>query len=118
MHESESTPKAVVDAFVAHHRELLGFLERRLGDRALSEDILQDAFVKSVEHGGALRDDESARAWLYRMLRNAVTDHHRRNASSRRKLEALEREIEAAPASPETRPPHTDEETTYETLPG
>jgi RNA polymerase sigma-70 factor (ECF subfamily) len=30
---------------VDNHRQFLGFLERRLGDRALAEDILQDAFV-------------------------------------------------------------------------
>jgi hypothetical protein len=36
----------VATRLVESHRQFLGFLERRLGDRALAEDLLQDAFVK------------------------------------------------------------------------
>lgn len=78
------------------HRDFLAFLTRRLGDPALAEDILQDAFVKSVEKGEALRDDEAAVAWFYRLLRNAVVDHHRRSDVRNRALDALAREMEGA----------------------
>ncbi|MGZ8780019.1 MAG: RNA polymerase sigma factor, partial [Thermoanaerobaculia bacterium] len=61
----------VAARLVDSHRQFLGFLERRLNDRALAEDILQDAFVKSLEKAESIRDDESAVAWFYRLLRNA-----------------------------------------------
>jgi RNA polymerase sigma factor (sigma-70 family) len=81
---------------VDNHRQFLTFLERRLGDRALAEDILQDAFVKSIEKGDDLRDESSAVAWFYRLLRNAVIDHYRRTGTRNRALEGLARELEGA----------------------
>jgi RNA polymerase sigma factor (sigma-70 family) len=85
---------------VENQSEFLGFLERRLGDRALAEDILQDAFLKSIEKGATVRDDESSVAWFYRLLRNAVIDHHRRTGARNRALEALARELQDAVEPP------------------
>jgi RNA polymerase sigma-70 factor (ECF subfamily) len=85
---------------VDNHREFLGFLERRLGDRALAEDILQDAFVKSLDKGDSVRDQTSSVAWFYRMLRNAVIDHYRRRGTRDRALEVLAREMEHAVEPP------------------
>jgi RNA polymerase sigma factor (sigma-70 family) len=89
----EPTP-SVVAALVENHREFLGFVERRVGDRALAEDILQDAFVRGIDKLGELREQDSARAWFYRTLRNAVTDHHRRRAAANKRLEALAAELD------------------------
>ena len=92
----------VIEKLVANHREFLRFLERRVGSRAQAEDILQEAFVKGVERAGTVRDGESVVAWFYRMLRNAVIDHHRRRGASDRALEAFALELgEAVEAPPE-----------------
>jgi RNA polymerase sigma factor (sigma-70 family) len=88
-------------ALVAHRHEFLGFLQRRLGDRALAEDILQEAFTRSVGKLTQLEQEESAVAWFYRVLRNAVTDHQRRSGVARRKLDELSREL-SEPTEPET----------------
>lgn len=84
----------VVSRLVAGHREFLGFLERRVGSRAVAEDLLQDAFVRGLEKAGSIRSEESAVAWFYRMLRNAVIDHYRRRASADRSLAAFAAELE------------------------
>jgi RNA polymerase sigma factor (sigma-70 family) len=89
-------PPGAVAQLVANHREFLRFLERRVGSRAEAEDILQDAFVRGVERLGALRDGESASAWFYRVLRNAVVDHYRRRGSAGRALDAFAQELEQA----------------------
>lgn len=91
---------SVPDLLVANHRAFLGFLERRVGDRALAEDILQDAFVKSVEKADELRDESSAVAWFYRTLRNAVIDHYRRTSTRSKALEAFAREMDGAVEPP------------------
>ena len=39
---------APVATLLENHRAFLRYLERRVGDRALAEDILQDAFAKVV----------------------------------------------------------------------
>jgi RNA polymerase sigma-70 factor (ECF subfamily) len=98
----ETTPE-VARLLVDHHREFLGFVERRVGDRALAEDILQDAFVRSLGKLGTLRDGESAVAWFYRSLRNAVIDHYRRRGTSQRALEAFAEELRADEPGEEVR---------------
>jgi RNA polymerase sigma factor (sigma-70 family) len=84
----------VVSTLVGNHRDFLAFLQKRLGDRALAEDILQEAFVRGLHKLGTLESDESATAWFYRILRNAVLDHHRRRSSVDKKLEAFAAELE------------------------
>lgn len=90
----------VMQELVASHREFLAFVERRVGDRALAEDIVQDAFVKGIERGGDLRADESARAWFYRVLRNAIVDRHRRTSTANTALAAFADELQRAAAEP------------------
>jgi RNA polymerase sigma-70 factor (ECF subfamily) len=91
---SEQPTAAVIDSLVSNHRQFLAFLEKRVGDRALAEDLLQEAFVRGMDKVGALRSDESAVAWFYRLLRNAVIDHRRRAGASERKLAAFGSELE------------------------
>ncbi|MCB9891381.1 MAG: sigma-70 family RNA polymerase sigma factor [Planctomycetes bacterium] len=69
-------PKSL-EALVANHRRFLRFLEHRVGSREEAEEILQDAFVRGVENAAEIRE-ESAVAWFYRVLRNAVVDRYRR----------------------------------------
>ena len=93
--------KDVIAALVANHREFLAFVERRVGERALAEEILQDAFVKSFDKAAQIRT--SAVGWFFQVLRNAVTDHHRRHASAARRLDAFAAELDlAADATNET----------------
>ena len=92
----------VAKALVDNHRAFLAFLERRLGDRALAEDILQDAFVRATAKAETLREREAMIAWLYRMLRNAVIDHQRRRASASKALAELATELETERAGTET----------------
>jgi RNA polymerase sigma-70 factor (ECF subfamily) len=89
---------ATVEKLVGNHRDFLRFLERRVGNRALAEDLLQEAFVKGIERAGSIRDGESAVAWFYRTLRNAVIDHRRRDDVAGRALEAFAKELETAEA--------------------
>lgn len=97
MQTPDAPANAIVERLVAQRHDFLGFLQRRLGSRALAEDILQDAFARSVTKVEQIESEESAVAWFYRVLRNAVTDHRRRAGAAQRQLDALSRELEAAP---------------------
>lgn len=70
---------AVVATLVASHREFLAFVERRVGSRELAEDVLQQAFARGLASLDDLERAGSARAWFYRVLRNAIVDHRRRS---------------------------------------
>ena len=100
MEATDALGNTAAERLVAGHRQFLAFLERRVTDRALAEDLLQDAFVRTLERGDALRDEGSAVAWFYRVLRNAVIDHHRRTGTRSRALAALARELDDAVEPP------------------
>jgi RNA polymerase sigma factor (sigma-70 family) len=101
---TEPLSAPVVDRLLRNHRDFLAYLERRVGDRALAEDILQEAYVRGFDKAGTLQREESAVAWFYRVLRNAVVDHVRRHAATARRLEALASELEQyAPDAEEAR---------------
>jgi RNA polymerase sigma factor (sigma-70 family) len=92
----------LLQELLAKRGEFLAFVERRTGgDRALAEDILQDAFAKSVERLGELRTPAAATAWFYRVLRNASVESHRRSDRRARALNLVEAQAAIAPREPE-----------------
>jgi RNA polymerase sigma-70 factor (ECF subfamily) len=81
----------VVGTLLANHRRFLDFLSAKVGSREDAEEILQDAFVRGVQRAAEIRDGESAVAWFYRLLRNAIVDYYRHRAAGRRALESYAR---------------------------
>jgi hypothetical protein len=72
----------------------LRYLERRVDDHALAEDILQDTFTKVVARPEQAPDDQAIVPWFYRTLRNAAIDQFRRRGAAGRALEAFARELD------------------------
>ena len=96
-------PSPVVKALVDNHQRFLAFLERQVGSRDVAEDILQDGFVRALERADTLQSGESASAWFYRLLRNALVDHYRRRGAEDRALAAAAHESEAPDSDAELR---------------
>jgi RNA polymerase sigma-70 factor (ECF subfamily) len=90
--DAQATSEAAVRALVAGHARFLSFLERRVESPEVAEEILQEAFAKSLEKGRSLLDGEAATAWFYRLLRNAIVDHYRRRDVERRALASVAEE--------------------------
>ena len=99
-----------LQAILDQRRRFLGFLKRRVRDSDAAEDILQSAYLRALEsqsRGSAPETAESAVAWFYRILRNAVIDRYRHEGSA-----AAAIEVQAAPETmpqPATRDPHDPE---------
>jgi RNA polymerase sigma-70 factor (ECF subfamily) len=93
MDAAAETP-APVTTLLENHRAFLRYLEGRVGDRALAEDILQEAFAKVAARPEQAPADEGIVPWFYRTLRNAAVDQFRRRAAAGRAYEAFAREIE------------------------
>jgi RNA polymerase sigma-70 factor (ECF subfamily) len=91
--DAAETP-APIQALLDNHRAFLRYLERRVGDRALAEDLLQDAFAKVVARPGQAPSDEGVVPWFYRTLRNAAIDQFRRRGAADRAHESFARELE------------------------
>ena len=92
-------PAAPVAILLENHRAFLRYLERRVGDRALAEDILQDAFARVMDRPDQAPADEGVVPWFYRTLRNAAIDQFRRRGTASRAIEAFAREIDTQTAS-------------------
>jgi RNA polymerase sigma-70 factor, ECF subfamily len=91
---AETISSEALGRLLDNRGKFLSFIERRVGSSAVAEDILQAAYVRGLERGGELRDDETAVAWFYRILRNAVIDHYRHQAVAGRALEEWAKELE------------------------
>ena len=50
---------------------------RRLGDAHEADDLLQDLFIKALGRNRQFCEMVNARAWLFAVARNTLTDHLR-----------------------------------------
>ena len=76
--------ETAIAVLVENYHRFLGFLERRVGSREVAEDILHDSFLRGLRRADTIGDVESVIAWFYRVLRNAVIDHHRSRGAEKR----------------------------------
>lgn len=94
-------------ALLARHAEFVGFVDRRVGDRALAEDLVHSVFEHAISRVGEVRDEDAVVAWFYRSLRNAIIDRHRRGAAENRVLASLAEEVDDRIEAIETIPATT-----------
>ena len=64
-------------AWLAHEKELRSFIYSRVKEAQLSEDLLQDVFIKALAEGSQFCELQNARAWLFRVARNRIIDDQR-----------------------------------------
>jgi RNA polymerase sigma factor (sigma-70 family) len=77
-------------------KEFVGFARKRLGDPELAADAVQESLLKALKAGDQLRDEESTKAWFYRILRRTIIDLYRRRATRDKALQEFEHELNAA----------------------
>jgi RNA polymerase sigma-70 factor (ECF subfamily) len=85
---------AAFNTLLDHRRQFLGFVQRRVPDPAIAEDILQAAYLRALQREGELDSRESIVGWFYRVLRNAVIDQYRRRTTEDQALEQWGKELE------------------------
>lgn len=58
------------------------FVYRKVKDRATTDDIVQDVFIKAQSRLNQLKDSEKLSAWIYQIARNTITDHFRKKTKT------------------------------------
>ncbi|CAI2717591.1 RNA polymerase sigma factor [Nitrospina watsonii] len=87
--------------FEDHRQELTRYASLRLGVPDLAADLVQEAFLKASSIGD-LSQIENLRAFLYRVVTNLATDHHRKTKRNRRIFTDVPEDRVASVASSET----------------
>ena len=67
------------------------FVRRRINDPHHADDVVAEVMLRIHQNLGTLDDQERVTAWVFRITRNAIIDHYRRNG---RRREILAAEIE------------------------
>lgn len=65
--------------FERHQAQLFSFLLHLTGNRHLSEDLLQEVFVRLLKYRHTYRGESQFTTWMYQIARNARIDHFRRS---------------------------------------
>lgn len=68
----------------AEHPTLVGLLALYTGDRAVGEELAQEALIRACEHWGRVRVMDNRRAWLTRVAINLANSWFRRRFAERR----------------------------------
>jgi len=64
--------------FERYHRQVFGFYYRMCGDAELSEDLVQNLFLRMLKYRHTFSGEGQFRAWMYQMARNLLMDHYRK----------------------------------------
>lgn len=60
--------------------ELKGFVYKRVKDKALTEDIVHDVFLKVQAKIHQVKESDKIFGWIYQITRNTITDHFRKHS--------------------------------------
>lgn len=61
-----------------YHKQLLSFIQKRVSDPVMAEDILQEVFIKIHNNIDSLQEGKKIKAWLFQITRNTIIDTYRR----------------------------------------
>ncbi len=59
------------------HDRLSAFVEKRIFDKEMKDDCVQEIFIKIYNGLSSLRDDRKLESWIFQIARNTVVDFNR-----------------------------------------
>jgi RNA polymerase sigma-70 factor (ECF subfamily) len=97
-----TTSDALATTLLANLGAFQSFARKRLHDEHLAADAVQESLLRALQAAPGLTHDKNLLAWFYRILRNVLTDLHRRSGREREKVAGFQREAEGIDAEAET----------------
>lgn len=81
-HDSEHPPSAdVATTLIEERQTFLHYLMRRVGDRDIAEEVLQQFSLRAITRASDVAQRESVLPWLYRVLSSTLADFYRTERS-------------------------------------
>ncbi len=59
------------------HDRLSAFVEKRIFNREMTDDCVQEIFIKIYNGLSSLRDNRKLESWIFQIARNTIVDHNR-----------------------------------------
>ena len=75
---ADGDPSCLGTLFERHHRGVYHYCLQMTGDRAASEDVVQETFIRVMKRAASFRGEGSFKAWMYTIARNVLLDQQRR----------------------------------------
>ena len=70
-----------------HKKRLFGFFYNMNNNAGLSEDLVQNVFLRMLKYKHTYTGEGAFTAWMFRTARNVNNDHYRKNSKHRHKKE-------------------------------
>ena len=70
--------------FERYKKQLFMFFYRMNHDKELSEDLVQNVFIRVIRYRYTFKGNGLFNVWLFHIARNVIYDHHRRNKTGRK----------------------------------
>lgn len=67
----------VFPSFLQFQEDIKRYIEMRIGDKSVAEDLTSDLAVKLWDTCEKLPDVKNVKAWLFRIANNMIYDHYR-----------------------------------------
>lgn len=77
----EGAVEKLGELFDRHHRQLFNVLLRLTGNRHLSEDLVQEVFVRILKYRRTYREENRFVTWMFQIARNVRIDNSRRSSA-------------------------------------
>jgi len=75
----EASCAAVAPVFLEYEKQLKRFVQKKVKDTGVTDDILQQLYLKLYKNCEQLKGIHNMHAWLYQITRNVVNDFFREN---------------------------------------
>ena len=90
-----SRTSGLVEAYlIAGRAHLLTYVESRVNDPQLADNVVQESLLKALRAAPDLRDEERLVPWFRRIVDHAIADAYRERARRRTVVERLQQEGE------------------------
>lgn len=83
---SAASDGAVRAAIVGSYDRLRNYLRKRFSSPSDAEEVLQAFVLRALERSSDIRDADSVRGWLSKVLTTTVADFHRQTSKNKREV--------------------------------
>jgi RNA polymerase sigma factor (sigma-70 family) len=82
---SAVSDRAVRAALIESYDHLRNYLQKHFSAPVEAEEVLQAFVLRAIERSADIRDADSVRGWLSRVLATTIADFHRQTSKSKRR---------------------------------